>query len=493
MDDQFSPQHAEDSSPLEYDTDSSSSFEHEAVRKQRGVRLKYQIRGKICKSAEDSMGSGLLEKHISNLSYDQSVACESVVEQVRRSAAWSSFIEKLTTASSQVAPHFLEETSNALSDSPGAYDKLGSGKSVEKHLQKYFIELIKSFTALPDIKHALSKSPYARCMISSGAIPMGTPHISGASVDKDKIRPDICIVAFTEIEVSTEQDNKGQNIKRYQSACPGVLPAEYLNGNERSGLAKQPEISSNGIEAGLAACAKTAPTAFWENVLDICSVKKNCDEAAKAENIVECALWASEILRHQWNRQFVNVCFLCGTALQFLRFDRSGCAVSEEIDIRKQTTAFLKLMLSYFLFNYSKIGLNAYIGRSLQGHRVVRVNAKKFELGKQIIYPPKYSLICRGTSAFMAREMIENEEGSDCVDTQAPWDLCYKISWINSARPHEGAFLIKLKNVRNVVECHGYDTGVATIQGRDQCIFGDYTIKELGKKSFGEQLSSRVS
>lgn len=310
MEGQFSPQHTEDSSPLEYDTDSSSSLDHEAVRKGREARLKYQIREKICKSAEDSMGNGLLEKHINNLTYDQSIACESVVEQVRGSAAWSSFIEKFITDNSQAAPHFLGETSNVLSGSPGAYDKLGSGKSIEKHPQKNFIELIKSFTALPAIKHALSKSHYARCMISSGAIPMGTLHISGASINKGKIRPDVCIVAFTEIKIGNEQDNKGQNIIRYQSACPGVLPAEYLNGNGRSSLAKQPEISSNGVEAELVACTKTAPTAFWENVLGTCSVKKNCGEAAKAENIGECALWASEILRHQWNRQFVNVCFL---------------------------------------------------------------------------------------------------------------------------------------------------------------------------------------
>lgn len=493
MEDQFSPQHAEDSSPLECDTDSSSSFEHEAVRKGRGVRLKYQIRGKICQSAEDSMGSSLLEKYISNLSYNQSIACESVVEQVRGSAAWRSFIQKLTTDSSQAAPQFLGKTSTTLSDSPGAHSKLGSRKSIEKRLQKYFIEVIKSFTALPEIKHALSKSNYARCMISSGAIPMGTPLISGASVDKGKIRPDICIVAFTEIKVGTEQDNIGEGIIRYQRACPGVLPAEYLNGNGRSSLAKQPEISNDGIEAELAVCAKTPPTAFWENVLAICSVKTNCGETAKAENISECALWASEILRHQWNRRFINVCFLCGTMLQFLRFDRSGCAVSKEIDIRGHTATFLKLMLSYFVFDYSRLGLNAHVGRSLQGHRVVRVNAKKFELGKQIIYPSKDSLICRGTSAFMAREMIENEEGSDCVDRQAPWDLCYKISWINSARPHEGALLIKLKDVRNVVECHGYDTGVETIEGRDQCIFGDYTVNTLGNPSFGEQSSPRVS
>lgn len=493
MEGQFSPQRAEDSSPLEYDTDSSSSFEREAVRKGRGVRLQYQIRGKICHSAKDSMGVGLLEKHISNLSYEQSIACESVVEQVRGSATWNSFIEKLTTDSSQAAPHFLGKTSNVLSNSPGAYNKRGSGKSMEKHLQKYFIELIISFTALPDIKHALSKSQYARCMISSGAIPMGSPHISGASVDQGKIRPDICIVAFTEIKLDNEQDNKGQSLIRCQSACPGVLPGEYLNGNGRLNRAKQPEISSNGIEAELAVCATTAPAAFWENVLGVCSVKINCGETVKAEKIGECALWASEILRHQWNRQFINVCFLCGTMLQFLRFDRSGCSVSEEIDIREHTTAFLKLMLSYFVFDYSRLGLNAHVGRSLQGHRVVRVNAKKFELGKQIIYPSRDSLICRGTSAFMARKMIENEEGSDCVDTQAPWDLCYKISWINSARPHEGAFLTKLKDVRNVVECHGYDTGVSTIQGRDQCIFGDYTMQQLGNPSFGEKLSPRVS
>lgn len=176
MEGQFSPQYAEDSSPLEYDTDSSSNFEHEAVRKGRGVRLNYQMREKICKSAEDSMGSGLLKKYISSLSYDQSIACESVVQQVRGSATWSLFIEKFTTDSSQAAPQLLGKTSNALSDSPGAYDTLSSGKLIEKDLQKYFIELIKFFTALPDIRHAISKSPYARCMISSGVIPMGTPH-----------------------------------------------------------------------------------------------------------------------------------------------------------------------------------------------------------------------------------------------------------------------------------------------------------------------------
>ena len=62
------------------------------------------------------------------------------------------------------------------------------------------------------------------------------------------------------------------------------------------------------------------------------------------------------------------------------------------------------------------------------------------------------------------------------------WDLCYKISWINSGRPHEGAFLAKLKSVRNVVERQGYDTGAATLQGRDQCIFDDSTIEKPGKQ-----------
>lgn len=285
----------------------------------------------------------------------------------------------------------------------------------------------------------------------------------------------------------------GQGIRRYQSACPGVLPADYLSGNGRSSLAKQPEISSNGIEAELAACAKKPPTAFWENVLGICSVKKNCGEEVKAENISECALWATEILRHQWNRQFINVCFLCGTTLEFLRFDRSGCSISEEIDISEHTTVFLKLMLSYFVFNHSRLGLNARVGRSLQGNRVVSVNTRKFELGKQIKYPSKDSLTCRGTSAFMAREMTENQQGNDCVDTHAPWDLCYKISWIHSARPHEGAFLIKLKDLFHVVECHGYHTGVATIEGRDQCILGDYKIKEPGNPSVREPLSRSVS
>lgn len=127
----------------------------------------------------------------------------------------------------------------------------------------------------------------------------------------------------------------------------------------------------------------------------------------------------------------------------------------------------------------------------LVGHRVVKVGAKKFELGRQIVYPPKISLICRGTANFMAREMSEDELVSDCVNVDA-WDLCYKISWINSGRPQEGAFLVKLEGVRNVVECQGYDTG-ATLQGRDQCVFGNYGIKKLGKPSLDNKSSSNIS
>lgn len=75
-----------------------------------------------------------------------------------------------------------------------------------------------------------------------------------------------------------------------------MLPAEYLN-------TKQPKLSINGIEAELhATCARRVTTALWGNVLDICRVKMDCSEAAKIGYLGECALWASEILRYQWNR-----------------------------------------------------------------------------------------------------------------------------------------------------------------------------------------------
>ena len=108
------------------------------------------------------------------------------------------------------------------------------------------------------------------------------------------------------------------------------------------------------------------------------------------------------------------------------------------------------------------------------------------------MYPPKDLLICCGTSAFMAREMSEDPLGSDSMNIHL-WDICYKISWINSGRPHEGAFLAKLKGVRHVVECQGYDTGAATLQGRDRCIFGDSTIKKPSEYALGKKLSSHVS
>ena len=140
MEVRFPPPPAGDSSPHAYDTNSSSSFDHEAVRKGRGGRPKNQIRERICESAEDSLGSSLLERHISKLSDHQSTACECVVDQVRGSAAWSSFIEKSTTDSSQATPDDLRKTSNILSDSLGAYDKLRARKSIEGHLQENFIE-----------------------------------------------------------------------------------------------------------------------------------------------------------------------------------------------------------------------------------------------------------------------------------------------------------------------------------------------------------------
>lgn len=186
----FPPQPAGDSSQPEYDTSSSSSLDHEAVRKGRVFRLKNQMRWRICESAEDSLGSSLLERHISRLSNHQSTACESVAKEVRGSAAWSSFIQKSTTGNSQAAPDYLGKISNSLSNSPGAYDKLRPRKSIEEHLKKDFIKLIQAFTSLPDIKCALNESDFTCC----------TPHaVDRAFVDKGKIRPDICIVSFTEI------------------------------------------------------------------------------------------------------------------------------------------------------------------------------------------------------------------------------------------------------------------------------------------------------
>lgn len=92
----------------------------------------------------------------------------------------------------------------------------------------------------------------------------------------------------------------------------------------------------------------------------------------------------------------------------------------------------------------------------------------------------------------MAREISEDKLVSDYVNIDA-WDLCYKISWINSGRPQEGAFLVKLEDVRNVVECQGYDTGAATLQGRDQCGFSNYGIQKLGKPSLNNKPSSNIS
>lgn len=52
-----------------------------------------------------------------------------------------------------------------------------------------------------------------------------------------------------------------------------------------------------------------------------------------------------------------------------------------------------------------------------------------------------------------------------------------------------GRVSYQMNDLLNVVECHGYDTAVNTFEDRDQCIFGGYTIKNLGNLSVGEQFS----
>jgi hypothetical protein len=215
---------------------------------------------------------------------------------------------------------------------------------------------------------------------------------------------------------------------------------------------------------------------FWE-------CKRNSRERRNAEVYFNCALKAAEALRYQWSRRYIY-CFLhCGSMMQLLHFNRSGLVASEALDIEKDTVKFIRCLLGAFCHEPSRLGYPA--GKDAPFHRhdsdnklrqVVTVDSRQLYINDQEAGPPRGHLVSRATVTFKAK-LVDPKAGEE-----AGWGWCYKSSWPQKLRKHEGDYLERLQGLPNVVNMLVY--GVVKIENDN-----DDTVLGRGKCSSGEPMT----
>jgi hypothetical protein len=211
---------------------------------------------------------------------------------------------------------------------------------------------------------------------------------------------------------------------------------------------------------------------FWE-------CKRNSQQLKNAEVYIDYALKAAEALRYQWSRRYIY-CFLhCGLMMQLLHFDRSGLMVSEPLDIEKETETFIKCLLGAFCHEPSRLGYPAGKGAPFHEYdlddrlrQVVTVGDRQLYLYDQEAGPPRDHLVSRATVTFKAK--LVNPKGEE--ETGRDW--CYKSSWPQKLRKHEGDCLENLRGLPNVVKLLAYSVvkieneNDTTVVGRRRCSSG---------------------
>jgi serine/threonine protein kinase len=206
---------------------------------------------------------------------------------------------------------------------------------------------------------------------------------------------------------------------------------------------------------------------FWE-------CKRNSQALKNGEVYIDCALKAAEALRYQWSRRYIY-CFLqCGTMMRLLHFDRSGLMASTPIDITSHTgtVVLVRCLLAVFLHKPGRLGYPA--GKDAPFHKydpdnrllqVVTVNKRQLYIDDQEAGPPRDHLVSRATVVFKAKLLEPN--GKD----KTGWDYCYKSSWAQKLRRHEGEYLEHLQDLPNVVDLLVY--GVVKVEDDDDTtVFG---------------------
>jgi hypothetical protein len=94
--------------------------------------------------------------------------------------------------------------------------------------------------------------------------------------------------------------------------------------------------------------------------------------------------------------------------------------------------------------------------------QVVTVGDRQLYIDDQEAGPPRDHLVSRGTMVFKAK--LVDPRGEEMTG----WDWCYKSSWAQKVRTHEGVYLTHLQGLPNVVDLLVY--GVAKVENDDDTI-----------------------
>lgn len=106
--------------------------------------------------------------------------------------------------------------------------------------------------------------------------------------------------------------------------------------------------------------------------------------------------------------------------------------------------------------------------------QVVTVDSRQLYIKDQEAGPPRDHLVSRATVTFKAQ--LVHPKGGE----KTGWDWCYKNSWPQKLRNHEGDYVKRVQGLPNVVELLGYgvvkvenDNDDTTVFGRGQCSSGE--------------------
>jgi hypothetical protein len=91
----------------------------------------------------------------------------------------------------------------------------------------------------------------------------------------------------------------------------------------------------------------------WSNVRVVGDLKSNADKSNLDMTVLQLANYAREVFGVQPCRHFVHSFTLCGSELRVWMFDRAGAYI---IDIHRQPTLFVAVMLRYATMNAEEVG-----------------------------------------------------------------------------------------------------------------------------------------
>ena len=308
----------------------------------------------------------------------------------------------------------------------------------------------------------------------------------GSTARQNELKPDLMTIVVEDVK---QPWPRGAQPKRVQLTKPQTIlppPDDW-----------EPELMDDKCFPTVE-CTKPV----WECLDLFWECKRNSNALNDAEVYIDCALKATEALRYQWSRRYIY-CFLhCGSMMRLLHFDRSGLMASEVLDIKKDTVKFIQCLLGAFYHQPSRLGYPA--GKKAPFHmedpedkrlrQVVTVDDHQLYIKDQVAGSFRDHLVSRATVTFKAK--LVNPEGEE----KQGWDWCYKSSWPQKLRKHEGSYLKHLQGLPNVVDLLVYSvieiednndtTNDTTVFGR-QCPSGEpmTLLETFYNKAKGQRLN----